>query len=97
MGYTKAVTLAENLDAVSIPDSKVWEGGAGAIVAVGASFPTTCRVQLLGPDGSSWINVGTAISANVVEAVELPAGTYRLNVSGGTATDLYVRLVSIPR
>lgn len=97
MGYTKVAVLADNESGLTVGDGESWAGGVGALVYAGTSFPTTCRVQIQLPN-NAWLDVGAAnITANGLESLDLPAGRYRLNKSGGTATALYVRLISIPR
>jgi hypothetical protein len=52
------------------------------------------QLQLLGPDGSTWLNVGSAVTANGFASQALPPGQYRLAVT--TATAVYAALTSVP-
>ena len=51
------------------------------------------QLETLSQDGSTWINVGTAISANGFSTYNLPAGQYRLAITSATA--VYAALTSI--
>lgn len=75
-----------------------WGGGKTSFCIVASTYPTTCKLQLLGGDGTTWLDVnGTTVSANAVPvAYDLPAGTYRLHLASGTVADLAASLVSIP-
>jgi hypothetical protein len=52
------------------------------------------QVETLAFDGSTWLNVGSAVAANGVSTYDLPAGQYRLAVSSG-ATAIYAALTKI--
>jgi len=47
-------------------------------------------MQLLGPEGSTWLNVGPAITANGFTGFALVPGTYRVAIT--TATAVYATL-----
>jgi hypothetical protein len=64
--------------------------GPLAYVAVGGG---NVQLQLLGPDASTWLNVGTAITANGFSNLTLPSGTYRIAVTA--ATGVYASLTSV--
>lgn len=51
------------------------------------------QLQLLGPDGSTYLGVHTALTANGIANVYLPAGTYKFNVA--TATAVYAEVTRI--
>lgn len=68
-----------------------------AIIISATVYPATCKLQVLGPDDATYIDINaTAYSANQVTAYDLPSGQYRLNLAGGTVAALYAKLVSIP-
>lgn len=72
-------------------------GGRSALTVVAGNFTgLTCQLQLLGPDNSTWINIGSAITANGVTSFDAPSGVYRLNMSGGTSAGLYATLTTLP-
>jgi hypothetical protein len=52
------------------------------------------QVETLSLDSSTWLNVGSAVTANGVSTYDLPAGQYRLAVSSG-ATAIYAALTKI--
>jgi hypothetical protein len=52
------------------------------------------QVETLSLDSSTWLNVGSAVSANGTSTYDLPAGQYRLAVSLG-ATAIYAALTKI--
>ena len=51
------------------------------------------QLQEMGPDGSTWLNVGTAMTANGVQVLDLPPGSYRAVIT--TATGVWFWLVQI--
>ncbi len=51
-------------------------------------------LQMLGPDGSTYLPVHTALTADGVSSANLPPGTYRWAVT--TATAVYAQVVRIP-
>jgi hypothetical protein len=52
------------------------------------------QLQTLAPDGSTWVNVGSAITAAGFSNYDLPPGQYRLAIT--TATAVYAALTTIP-
>lgn len=95
MSYAQAVILAANVDAVAAQSGVVWPGGRTSLIIEATSYATTTQLQVQGPSGK-WINASSNLTADGLTALDLPAGTYRLNLSGGTATDIYARLVMVP-
>lgn len=94
---SSGIALAANVDAAVDTPWTTWKGGRSALVLVAGAYGTTVKLQLKGPDGTSTIDINaTTYSANQVTAYDLPAGEYRLHITGGTTTDLYANLVSIP-
>lgn len=92
----KGVVLTSNNSTSAATSAVDWPGGRAVLVLMATTFPATCALQMLGPDGSTWISInGTAYSANQVTAYDLPAGQYRMNLSG-TISKLYASLVSVP-
>jgi hypothetical protein len=71
------------------------EGGTYAGTIVAAGFGTTVQLQTLAIDGTTWLNVGSNLTANGYTAyANLPAGQYRLNISG--ASGVYFALTRVP-
>lgn len=93
---TRAVDLVLNTSTGSPTTATEWMGGRTCLVTLASSYPTTCQLQLLGKDNATWINIGSNITANGSVSQDLPAGTYRMNLTGGTTTALYATLVSVP-
>jgi hypothetical protein len=52
------------------------------------------QLQILGPDGTTWLAVGAAITANGFVSQTLPPGQYRFAIT--TATAVFVALTSVP-
>lgn len=52
------------------------------------------QVESLSIDGSTWLNVGSSVTANGVQTLDLPAGQYRIAISSG-ATAVYAALTKI--
>jgi len=96
MAQGSGVSLASNVNAVAAQSPVSFVGGRCVIVADGSVFPTTCQVQIHCKNGS-WASVGANLTAaGISSGIDLPAGEYRLNCAGGTATALYVDLVRVP-
>ena len=90
------ISLCENISVVANQPSIGWVGGRTALVIIAGTYPSTCNLQLLGPDGSTWMNMnGSSIGANGVTSYDLPAGQYRMNMAGGTVANLYAKLIAI--
>ena len=69
-------------------------GGKYAAVVTATFGGGNVQVQTLSIDGSTWINVGAAITAAGVATFDLPSGQYRLAVT--TATAVFASLTRIP-
>jgi len=52
-------------------------GGTYHVSVIGSTFGTV-TLQILGPDGSTYLTTLTAFSANGTATANLPAGSYRL-------------------
>jgi len=63
--------------------------------AVAATFGGgSVGIEMLGPNGSSWLLVATALTAAGVATYDLPPGQYRVVIA--TATAVYVTIVRVP-
>lgn len=75
-----------------------WQGGIAAFVTMGTFGGATVSLQILGPDGATWIALGastTVTSAGVVTPVYVPAGPVRAVVSAANPTGLYCSLAAV--
>lgn len=52
-------------------------GGKYQLAVIGSTFGTV-TLQVLGPDGTTYLTAATAFAANGAVAVDLAAGTYKL-------------------
>lgn len=97
MSHSNAAWLANpNTNAVGLPVTAGTDyafGGGPCVfsVAAGAFNGATVKLQVLGPDGATWIDAGTActLTANGFGFVYLPHSRVRVNVAGGTPTGLF--------
>lgn len=78
-------TLLSNASATGSPVQ--WSGGKGVFSAVATWGGGNVQLQYLGPDGTTWLNVGAALTANGLAPFELPPGRIRAAVT--TATGVY--------
>lgn len=95
MGIKSNITLLSN--------SSTLGNGAAQTVSIGGSYlyqiagtfgGTTAKLQLLGPDGATYVDIaGTSFtSANMVK-LDLPAGSQvRAVMTSGTPTGMYATL-----
>jgi hypothetical protein len=89
----KAKTLLSNANVTSGWIS--FPGGRAALVLMATTYPTTLKLQLMGQDGTTAIDIAT-LTANGVTLYDLPAGSYRMSVAGGAPAAIYADLVSVP-
>jgi hypothetical protein len=72
------------------------DGGLYAFDTVGATG-SSIDMRRLGPDGSTYVSVLTAIiTANSEQLVYLPAGQYEFVYGASGATGIYARVSRIP-
>ena len=76
-------TLLSNASATSA--GTTWSGGRGVFVAVATWGGGNVALQYLGPNGTTWITVGSALTADGLFAFELPPGQIRAAVTTATA------------
>lgn len=75
-------------------NSAEFPGGRCALILMG-TLGTTNKLQALGQDGNTWIDVASLSAAGVTN-YDLPRGQYRFSVSGGTPAGIYADLVTVP-
>jgi hypothetical protein len=90
---------------VNYSDGFLVQGGGttqGPFVLLGGKYGVTCSatfstgnvaLQILGPDGATFINALPAFTANGAASVDLPAGKYQVLV---TAPATAVNLACVP-
>lgn len=83
----------DNLSAT--PASFPLGGGRYSLVVNAGSWSSgSVQLQTLSRDGSTWINVGSAVSADGVASLELPPGQYQLSIT--SATGVYAVIARVP-
>lgn len=80
-------TLLSNASATG--SAVVWGGGPGVFMLAGTVGGATITLQVLGPDGSTYLTAATALTAVGIVEFRLPPGTIRALVAGGTPSGLY--------
>jgi hypothetical protein len=75
--------LLSNASATGSPAQ--WRGGRGVLTAVATWGGENIALQYMGPDGITWLAVGTALTANGLSTFELPPGLIRAAVTTATA------------
>ncbi|WP_282609438.1 hypothetical protein [Pelagibius sp. Alg239-R121] len=75
-----------------------WSGGRGTFTVAGAFGGAAVKLQYLGPDGATALDVGgdVTLGAPGLANFELGAGRIRAEVTGGTPGGLYARVSRIP-
>lgn len=78
-------------DAAETGDPVLWPGGLLSFQCVGTFDGATVTLQILGPDGATWIDADstTTITAAGGGNVLLPRGTIRALVAGGSPSGLF--------
>lgn len=99
-GIRENITLASNVGAAGNQPQNTVYGGNYVIVATATNWNSaTAQFQTLGPDGSTWLNLGAAKTANDASggtSVVLGSNSIvRISVTG-TPTGLYVALARVP-
>lgn len=76
---------------------RTWNGGAGAFMVAGTLGGATVSLQVLGPDGATWIAVGDEASFDSagICGFSLPPGQIRAAVSGGSPSGLYASAATL--
>jgi hypothetical protein len=69
-------------------------GGTYSFAVVGTFGGATVNLQILGPDGVTYIDIaGASFTANGVMSVDLPAGaTVKAKITGGAPSGIYATL-----
>jgi hypothetical protein len=67
-----------------------WVGGTGVFAVCGTFGGATVKLQFLGPDGATWVDVGTDTNLTAAGGAMfiLPAVQIRAAVSGGAPSGL---------
>lgn len=74
---------------------KVWSGGKAMMVWNATVGGGNVKLQILGPDGSTWVDVASStLSAVGTLNVDLPLGPVRAFVTTSTAN--YLSLLRVP-
>lgn len=73
---------------------KTWDGGDGEFEVTGTFGGATVSLQVVGPDGSTLLDVGadTTLTAAGGGAFRLGPGLIQATVSGGSPSGLYARV-----
>lgn len=71
-------------------------GGRYQLATVASAYGSTgVQIEQLGPDGSTWLNIGSAVTANGVVNNDLPPGQVRFALDASVA-GLYLTFVRVP-
>lgn len=92
----REILLLENAAATGSGKDASFSGRY-CFAAAGTFGGASVGLDLLGPDGVTWIAVSDAVGAIAFTSakaiiVELPAGRYRASVAGGAPSGLYASL-----
>lgn len=92
---SQRIDLLDNASATG--GQKTWDGGEGAFLVAGTLGGATVTLQILGPDGTTWMDVGedAALTAAGAVGFSLPPGQIRAKVASGSPSGLYAIAVSV--
>lgn len=96
MAAQKGSVLCANISVVADQSWVTWGGGRAAIVVDGTTAPTTMDLQLQGPNGTAIKMNSSTLAVNTCTMIDCPAGQYRIHMTGGSASAVYVSMVSVP-
>lgn len=83
------IVLLDNAGAMGA--AKQWPGGAGVFTVTGTFGGATVKLQQLGPDGTTWLDIAggdVTLTAAGQGGFVLPAGAIRAAVTGGAPSGL---------
>ncbi len=85
------IDLLKNVSATGAGAATGWGGGPGVFMAAGTFGGATVALQVLGPDGATWFDVGTdtTLTAPGGGTFNLPPARIRANVTAGPPTGMY--------
>lgn len=84
-----------NWSAVGAQAQFALSGGNYAATAHATWGGGNAQLQVLGPDGATWLNVGSTITADGISTyANLPPASYRWNIT--TTTAGFVNLTRVP-
>lgn len=97
MGVKQSYALLTNIGAVGNGNAVVIGGGTYSWSVAGTFGGTAAKLQLLGPDGTTWIDIPSAtLSAAGVMSVDVAGGaSIRAVLTGGTPSGIYSSLAFI--
>jgi hypothetical protein len=90
MANSRTILTFSNISAT--PTAFILRGGLYGVTVMGTGFGTV-TVKRLAPDGTTYVTVMTAFSANGYASAYLPSGTYELVIASTTA--VYADIVAI--
>ena len=75
-----------------------FAGGNAAVIVAGTFGGGTAQLQILAPDNTTWVPLGspTSFTANGIAGFTAPAGKLRINLTGATTPSLAAWVIGIP-
>lgn len=97
MARESAQTVVVLSNAGATGNGVAWGGGKALATILVGTGGATVALQALGPDGTTYVTVPSgSVATNTCLSVELPAGTYRGLVTGGTApAGIYIEMKGV--
>lgn len=97
--FPTLMTLLANASATG-PESAPQRPGRYCFAVAGTFGGATVGLQMLGPDGATWIDIeddagAIAIASAKARLVALPAGRYRATITGGAGASLFATLARV--
>lgn len=89
-----AINLITNASSVADGAAVEFEGGRATLIAEATTYPTTVQLQTMSRSGK-WVPIGSATTADGAQAIDCPRGQYRVHMTGGTASAVYLTLVPV--
>lgn len=82
-------------NASSAPAAGVQYSGGRTVLSIIGTLATTTKLQMLGPDSSTWFDLAT-ISAAGATVYDLAPGQYRITLTSGSPSGIYASLIKVP-
>lgn len=89
------VVLASNVSATGAQAWQTFKGGPASLTVNAIAYPATLNLEVMSGTNPVIVN-SNVIAADGVWSYALPAGQYRVNLSGGSPSGVYANLQSIP-
>lgn len=95
-GAVQIVNTSMMLVGSNVITSASWQGGLGALVISAQQFAPVVNLMYLAGNGRSIKMNSTALQADAVIGMQLPAGQYQIHSATGSSVGMYAAICPTP-